>query len=117
MTLSATERRSLLLLATVGFLGINTLFVYGLIAQPGAMRAALTNPIALAFMVEATLLIALAGWILHRLALTRITSFGFIALSLLGGLAFSIPIALLLPRKATKQVATNLTNTNKKGTN
>lgn len=99
-TLTPRERWSLTAVAVVGFLFLNGAFLYGMIAQPAAISAAMRNPVALAFMGEAMILVALIAYVLHRERVTRLGSAAFVALSLIGGLAFSIPVALLMPRRA-----------------
>ena len=97
--LSPRERWSLTAVAVLGFLFLNGAFLYGLVAQPSAVSAAMRNPVSLAFMAEAMVLVVLAAYVLHRERVTRLGSAAFVALSLIGGLAFSIPVALLMPRR------------------
>ena len=98
---TSRERRALAAVAVLGFLFLNGAFLYGLFVQPAAMSAALRNPVALAFMGEAMILVALSAYVLQRNRVTRLGSAAFVALSLVGGLVFSIPVALLLPRAGT----------------
>src|SRR5205085_2106271 len=53
------ERAVLRALAAIGGLGVNGAFIYGVFARPGALAAALTNPIALAFVLEALILMGM----------------------------------------------------------
>lgn len=97
----ARERTGLLVLAVIAFAGLNGAFVYGLLAQPGAMAAALANPIALAFILEALVLVAMLAWLLGRWGVSRVHWAWFVVLSLVGGLAFALPVVLLASRPRT----------------
>ena len=96
------ERIALWTLAGVGLFGLNGIFLYGLFVRPELHEAAVRNPVALTFMVEAILLMLLLAWLFHRWRLTRIHWLGFVALSMLGSLAFAVPLALLFPRREAK---------------
>ncbi len=99
------ERLGLWLVAAFGFVVLNGLFVFGLVARPGALSAAQHNPVAAAFMIEALVLVGLLAWLLARLGASRLHWGWFVALSMLGGLAFAIPVVLLWPRRATSSKA------------
>lgn len=99
MQYSRVERFWLLLLGAVGLLGINGVFLWSLYARPVAVREALANPLALAFGIEAMLLVVTLAWLLRKWGLTRLGWGWFVVLSLVGSLAFAIPVALLLPRR------------------
>ncbi len=92
---SSLERICLISVALLGLAVVNGAFVYGLLLQPGALAEAVTNPIALAFMVEAVLLLGVLAYLLGRLRLSRMDWLWFVLLSLLGSIAFALPIALL----------------------
>ena len=100
MEYSRAERFWLMVLGAVGLVGINGVFLWSLYARPGALEDALSNPLALAFVVEAMLLVVTLAWLLRKWGLTRLGWGWFVLLSLLGSLAFAIPVALLLPRRA-----------------
>jgi len=89
------ERFGLWVVAGLGFVGVNGAFVYGLLARPDALAAALRNPLAAAFMVEALVLVALLAYLLEKWNLSRLHWGWFVALSILGSLAFALPVALL----------------------
>jgi len=93
------ERTALWLLAVVGGVGLNGAFVYGMVARPGALESALANPIALAFLVEAFLMMGALAYLLPRWGVTTRSKLAFVALSLLGGVAFALPVALLWKRR------------------
>ena len=92
---SPTERFWLAVLAVFGFVAVNGAFFYGLIAQPGSLKAALTNPISLAFLVEALLMLAALAYLLGKWGVTRLSWAWFLFLSLVGSMAFALPVVLL----------------------
>ena len=96
MRYSRLERFWLMLLGAVGVLGINGVFIWSLYARPEAMEEALANPLALAFIIEAMLLVVTLAWLFRKWGLTRLGWGWFVVLSLVGSLAFAIPVALLL---------------------
>lgn len=89
------ERFWLWTLAVVGLLAVNGAFIYGLFFVPGAYAEAMGNPISLAFMVEAFLLLVALAYLLGRWGVARLGWGWLVALSLLGGLAFALPVVLL----------------------
>jgi len=98
MTYTARERFWLWMLAVVGLVGLNGAFLYGTVARPDAMHAALTNPVSAAFIVEALLLMFVFAYLLGKWGVSRVSMTGFVILSLVGGLAFALPVALLWRR-------------------
>ena len=99
MEYSRAERFWLMLLGAVGLLGINGVFLWSLYARPGTVEAVLSNPLALAFVIEAMLLVVTLAWLFRKWGMTRLGWGWFVVLSLVGSLAFAIPVALLLPRR------------------
>jgi hypothetical protein len=85
-------------LGAFGFLAVNGAFAYGLLYQPDALKAALTNPVAAAFIVEALVLVGVFAYLFERWG-GRLGWGWFVFLSLLGSTAFAIPVVLLLPRR------------------
>jgi hypothetical protein len=94
-----SERLLLWSLGVVGLVLINGAFLYGL-SRPGVLQQALGNPVALAFMVETTLLMGALAYLLSRWRVSRLSWPWFVLLSLLGSMAFALPIVLLWPRGA-----------------
>ncbi len=94
-----TERFWLVALGVFGFLAVNGAFVYGLVFQPDALMAALTNPLAAAFIVEAMVLVGVFAYLFQRWGVSRLGWGWFVFLSLLGSMAFAIPVVLLFPRR------------------
>ena len=92
---SGAERAGLWLLAVIGGVGLNGAFVYGMLARPGALGEAMANPIAAAFIAESLLLVGVLAWLLARLRLARKPWGWFVVFSLLGGIAFALPVMLM----------------------
>ena len=88
------ERVGLIALAIASGLGLNGVFIYGAL-RPDVVIEALGNPVAIAFVAEAIVLVALLAYMLERWQLSRLRWPWLVGLSLLGGLAFALPIALL----------------------
>jgi hypothetical protein len=84
------------MLAAVGLLVLNSVFLYYAFAHPDVLAEAAQNPISAVFQLEAFLLLALAAWLIHRLGLRRPGWLAFVVMSLAGTLAFSVPAFLLL---------------------
>jgi cellobiose-specific phosphotransferase system component IIC len=91
---SVSERLWLSILALFTFFGLNGAFVYGLLHRE-VLQAALANPLALAFILEALLLVAVLAYLLRKWGVSRLPWGWFVVLSLSGGLAFALPVALL----------------------
>ena len=98
MRFSRAERLALAIVAATGLLGLNGVFLSG-VMQPGALAATLRNPVALAFVGDLLVMVGLAAWMLRRYRLTRLHWAWVVVLSFVGGLAFSVPVALLCPRR------------------
>lgn len=98
------ERRWLWLAAAIGLIGLNAVFIYGLV-RPEVMQSALTNPVSLAFMAEAFLLLALLAYLLPRWGVSRLSRAWFVGLALLGSLAFALPVMLLWPGRRRPSAA------------
>ena len=94
-----TERFWLATLGVFGFLVVNGAFVYGMLFQPDTLTTAWTNPLAAAFMVEALVLVGVFAYLFERWGVSRLGWGWFVFLSLLGSMAFAIPIVLLFPRR------------------
>jgi len=100
MTYSQRERFWLWCFSAFGFSVVNIAFIYGLLFQADAITIALTNPISLAFIVEALLLMSVLAYLLSKWRVARLHWGWFVGLSLLGSMAFSLPIVLLWSRRA-----------------
>ena len=93
--LSGNERAALLFIAILGAVGLNGVFLVVLLGRPDLWRAALADPIAWVLMIEALLVTGVFGWWLARKRRRRPGGLWFVVLSLLGGLAFSLPFVIL----------------------
>jgi len=96
---SSCERLWLWCLSVFGFLAINGAFLYGVFIRPELMTEALTNPIALAFIVEALVLMGVFAYLLTKWGVGKLHWGWFVFLSLLGSLAFALPVLLLWPSR------------------
>jgi hypothetical protein len=90
----------LLLVAAFGLLVPNGLFVHWLLRDFASVGAVLDNPLALAFMIDAAMATALLAWLFAVRPPGPVRWAWFVALSLLGGLGFGIPLYLWLNRRA-----------------
>lgn len=98
----------LVLVAAVGFFGLNGVFLFYALARPEVMIDALANPISVVFMLEAFLLMGFLAWLIARTGIRTPSWRLFVVLSLVGSLAFSVPaFVLLLRRKQQPLVSTD----------
>jgi CDP-diglyceride synthetase len=95
---SRRERFWLWTLAVFGFVAVNGAFLHGLLFQPHALAEAIRNPIAAAFMVEALVLVGVFAYLFSKWRVNRLPWVWFVLLSLVGSMAFALPIVLLWPR-------------------
>lgn len=94
--------RPLLLIAAIaGFCVINIPFLYFSLFDRETYAAAMENGIAQVFMGEAFLLMLFIAFIIWKLEIRRPGWLFFIAMSLLGSMAFSIPFQLYLMSRPT----------------
>jgi len=92
---TARERNALWLVAVTGVCALNGVFVYALAFRRDAITAALANPVSFAFIAEALLMTALLAYLLRKWNVSRLSWAWFVALALVGGLAFAVPVAAL----------------------
>ncbi len=95
MDYSTQERFWLWTLAVVGLVGLNTVFIYGLVARPELLTLAMSNPVSLAFIIESLLLMCVFAYLLTKWRVSRLHWGWFVALSLIGSMAFALPVVLL----------------------
>lgn len=91
-----TQEQMLCLLAVIGLIVPNGVFIYFATTRWDPVIAALTNPVSLVFIVEAFALMFLFAWLIRRQRLTAPGGLAFIAMSLLGSMMFSVPACLWL---------------------
>ncbi len=96
---SAPERFWLWCLALFGFVAVNGAFFYGMLFQPEALANALANPIALAFMLEAFVLMGVFAYLLTKWGVSRLHWGWFVVLWFLGSMAFALPVVVLWRRR------------------
>jgi hypothetical protein len=92
---TAGERLALWSLAVVGVVVLNSVFIYGLVVEPEMISAAMSNPLAAVFIFESLLLMCVFAYLLTKWGVSRLHWGWFIALSLLGSMAFALPVVLL----------------------
>ncbi len=97
VTYSPRERLCLWALAAAGLVGINGAFLYAVMFRPESIAAVRTNPLAAAFVVEALVLVGVFAYLLRKWEVSRLHWGWFVVLSLLGSIAFALPVALLWP--------------------
>jgi hypothetical protein len=102
---TARERFWLWTLAGVGLVALNGAFIYAIVFEPGTLVAALTNPVAVTFIVEALVLVGVFAYLLQKSSVSSLHWGWFVFLSLLGSLAFALPVALLWPPRERESVA------------
>lgn len=92
--LSLRTKTILLIFALLALIGPNGLFLYAAFTQPALIQEANANSVALAFMIEAMMLLALFlgyVWVETRSAGQVVL---YLTLSFIGSLAFSFPLFL-----------------------
>jgi len=94
--LGSAARAVLAIIAIAGVAGLNGVFLYVVFARRDLLERALGDPIAWVLMIEALVVTGVLAWVLARWRRNRLGPGWFVLLSLLGGLAFSIPIVLLM---------------------
>jgi len=93
------ERLWLSTMAAFGFVVLNGAFLYSLSVEPHALARLIRDPLALAFVVETFVMLAALTYLLHKWNVSRLHWGWFLGLSLLGGMAFALPVVLLWGRR------------------
>lgn len=101
---SRTEKIVLWSLGAFGLLGINSVFFYGLFSNPDVLTRALKNPISLAFIIEAIVLMMVFAYLLSKWGVTKLKPWWFILLSLIGSMAFALPVVILWSKKSSLEL-------------
>ncbi len=96
MKLNKSYRILLRVASGFGLLVINGVFLYCVIFKPELVGEAMGNLYSLVFMLEAFILLPLLCFLISIYKLRSPNWVGFLVLSLLGSLAFSIPFSVLL---------------------
>lgn len=100
---TATQERVLLALSILGLTVPNGVFLWVAFLHPGALEAALRNPASAVFIAEAFFLMFLGAWLAGRAGLRRPGPLAFVALSLAGSLAFSVPLTLWMASRDARR--------------
>jgi hypothetical protein len=100
MNYSYRERVCLWSIAALGGAGLNGIFAYSVFVDHTMIAATLANPLAMAFVVEALLLTGVLAYLLVKWQVTKLSRGWFVLLSLIGSLAFALPVAVLWRREA-----------------
>ncbi len=101
MNLSSKEVTVLRALAIFGLIVPNGVFLYFAFSDTAVFLDALKNPISLVFIAEAFFLMALFAWLLKRVGVRKSSATVFVAMSLVGSMAFSVPMTLARIAKHT----------------
>lgn len=96
MNLTSRQRIVLGIVAVLSLVGTNGVFLYYLLVRPRELWAGLMHPAALVFEIDVLVVLVLLAWYFALRPLGRWGWKSFVALSLLGGLGFSIPAFVLL---------------------
>lgn len=96
MRLSSRGRIALIIIAIIGLLGPNGVFLYYAMFRMGDMLTALGHPVTLAYVVESFIVMGLVAVYIARKPKGRLGWKAFIAFSLIGGLGFSIPAFMVI---------------------
>ena len=107
MELSKKSRHSLLLFALIALLGPNGLYLQTLLTNPELNDAAMKNPIALAFIIEAFMLFGLFLYFIFKKTGSWMKVYIYLFMTFCGSLAFSFPLFIYLEstqRKTNKNL-------------
>lgn len=91
-TVTRRQRNVLLGVAIVALIGPNGLYLYYAISQPELNQEAMRNPVSLAFMIEAMMLLGLFLWYVFLSTRSWLRVGIYLVLAFLGSLAFSLPM-------------------------
>ena len=87
--ISSRSRLFLLVFAIIALVGPNGMYLYYTFTRPDMLQAANTNPIALAFMVEAFMLLGLFLFYVWNKTKSALQVTLYLVLTFIGSLAFS----------------------------
>ena len=102
-TLSSRSRTLVLLFSIITLIGPNGLFLYNVFTRPEFLYAANTNPIALAFMIEAMMLLGLFLVYVWNKTKSAPQVALYLGLSFIGSLAFSLGIFVYAYSKTSSE--------------
>lgn len=105
MEYTQRERFWFMVIAVVGFAGVNGTFLWAVLAHPNILMSALKNPIAAAFIGEAFLLVGVLAYLLTRWKVSKIHWAWFVLLSIIGSILFALPVVLLLSANGQRSIS------------
>lgn len=91
----------LLLIAVVAFLLPNSFLVYWLLFEFDGLGQIIHNPLAIGFIIDVFVTMCLLAYYFARKPIGKVSWPWFVALSLAGGVAFSLPLYFWLNRRST----------------
>ena len=89
----------LLIIALFGLIVPNGIFIYWLLNEFQGVGEVLQNKLAVAFIMDAFLAMLLLAYYFARYPIGRVKWYWFVVLSLVGGLAFSLPFYYWLNKR------------------
>jgi hypothetical protein len=89
----------LLIIALFGLFVPNGIFIYWLFTEFNGISQVLQNKLAVAFIIDAFLAMFLIAYFFARNPIGKIKWYWFIALSIIGGLGFSLPFYYWLNKR------------------
>ena len=90
----------LVLVALFGLFVPNGIFVYWLLTEFDGVGGVIANRLALAFIIEAFMVLAIMAYYFARNPIGPVPWYWFVVLSLIGGLGFGIPFYYWLNKRA-----------------
>lgn len=93
------EKTALIALGAFGIVALNTVFIYALFFKPEWVTQAHENPVSAVFIAEAILLMGFFAYFLRKWGVSRLGWGWFVVLSLVGSMAFALPVVLLWPKR------------------
>ena len=96
----------LVLVALFGLLVPNGIFVYWLLTEFDGVGLVIANRLALAFIIEAFLVLGIMAYYFARYPIGPVRWYWFVALSLIGGLGFGLPFYYWLNKRTSSSSAT-----------
>ena len=99
MNMSKKTGLILLFVSIAALLGPNGMYLYSAITNPELNQQAFQNPISLAFIIEAMMLLGLFLWYVFKETKSWSKVIIYLTLSFVGSLAFSLPLFLYAHNK------------------
>ena len=101
--MSLSKSSQMLILALLALLGPNALYLYACFTRPQYNIEALSNPVSLAFMIEAMMLLLMfLSYVYEKTKSLKQVSC-YLVLSFAGSIAFSLPLFLFMEARTGTQ--------------